>query len=180
MAKSLHLLFISGSLKSSSTNTALLHTLQELQPANVRSTIYGDLEHLPPFHPERDEGSGVVRELRRLVGDADAVLISTPEYAFGVPGVLKNALDWMVSSGEFNEKPVAAISASPLSTGGNKALQSLLLTLDALGTRSNAQCTLSIANVNAKVVNGKVTDQDTLSQLNMILNQLLKLIAKKS
>ena len=65
--------------------------------------------------------------LRRLLIDADAVLISSPEYAHGVPGVLKNMLDWLVSAGELVDKPVALLNASP--AGGGYAQASLLETL---------------------------------------------------
>ncbi|WP_315817616.1 NAD(P)H-dependent oxidoreductase [Paraflavitalea speifideaquila] len=70
------------------------------------------------------------------------MVICTPEYAFGVPGVLKNALDWLVSSGELNEKPVATISASPLYRGGDRAHASLVLTLQALGVKNSGQITI--------------------------------------
>jgi len=90
--------------------------------------IYGGLDDLPHFSPDRDgdDPPRSVGRLRELLRTADGVLIGTPEYAFGVPGALKNALDWTVSSGEFDGKPVAAISASPLYTGGAKAHASLL------------------------------------------------------
>ena len=91
-----------------------------------------------------------------------------------MPGVLKNALDWLVSSGELNEKPVAAISASPLYSGGDKALASLLLTLTALGTNMGANPSLSIANVKSKInETGFVTDTETLAALQLLLDNLI-------
>jgi chromate reductase len=108
------------------------------------------------------------------------VVISTPEYAFGVPGALKNALDWTVSSGEFNEKHVIAISASPLYEGGSKALASLLLTLGALGTKMSERSSMSIANV-AKKINstGEISDEQTLKSLEILFDHLIDSINKK-
>ena len=92
----------------------------------------GPCAHFSPDLDGEDAPTPVVH-LRTLLGGSDGVLICTPEYAFGMPGSLKNALDWTVSSGDLNEKPVAAISASPLHSGGDKAHASLLLTLTAWG-----------------------------------------------
>ena len=114
-----------------------------------------------------------VHEPRELLRDADGVLICTPEYAFGVPGSLKNALDWTVSSGEINEKPVAAISASPLYSGGDKAPASLLLTLTALGANVPDGGTLSIPGVKGKLdASGAVSDPVTARALGAVLDAL--------
>ncbi len=111
---------------------------------------------------------------------ADGIIISTPEYAFGVPGVLKNALDWLVSSGELNEKPVVAISASPLSSGGDKAMASLLLTLKALGTKMDEKSSLKIGATNLKMNQaGVITDEQLLSELQGLFEHLLDVIQIK-
>ncbi len=83
---------------------------------------------MPHFNPDLDteEPPGTVKDLRRRLKESDGVLICTPEYVFGVPGALKNAIDWAVSSGEFSDKPTALITAS---LGGEKAHESLFLTL---------------------------------------------------
>ena len=137
-------------------------------------TFYEGLEELPPFHPDKAQDIPAVLHFRELLSQSDAVIISTPEYAFGIPGVLKNALDWVVSTGEFNEKPVAAISASPLTSGGDKALESLLHTLTALGTIKDEHSSLSIPAVKKKInESGKITDEDTRKQLQLLLDHLL-------
>ena len=89
------------------------------------------MAQLPHFNPELDldDIDTTVANWRRLLKEANGVLICTPEYAKGVPGSLKNALDWVVSSGEFVNKPVAVISASPHPDGGALAKASLLGTL---------------------------------------------------
>lgn len=163
---------LSGSLKSTSSNTAILHTLNCLHDGQIEFIIFDKLDKIPPFNPEQETGNEAVKELRELIKKADAFIISTPEYAFGVPGVLKNALDWLVSSGELNEKPTAAISASPMYLGGDKALASLLLTLGALGTKMNEASSISIPDIQNKIKNGLVTDEKTLADLQNLYNHL--------
>jgi chromate reductase len=115
--------------------------------------------------------------LRQEIKDAAGVLISTPEYAFGVPGVLKNALDWLLSSGELNENPVATISASTLHSGGNRALASRLLTLTALGATMNAASSLSIGNIKNKMNEaGVINYTETMQSLKGLLNTLIQMM----
>lgn len=173
----IQILGISGSLKSTSSNSNILRSIAAQAPMHVLVKIYNDLESIPPFNPDQENEYRSVDKLRAELKKADAVIICTPEYAFGVPGVLKNALDWLVSSGEFNEKPVASISASPLFSGGDKALASLRLTLTALGTKNNDLLSLSINNITNKInTTGEVTDTEALAKVNSILNELIKQI----
>lgn len=145
-----------------------------MAPSHVTVCLYEGLESLPPFNPDHAGESVPVNQLRMLIKESAGIIFSTPEYAFGVPGVLKNALDWLVSSGELNEKPVAAISASPLFTGGDKALASLQLTLTALGTTIKQGPTLSIGNIKNKLdASGDITDEATLQLLDQLLKDLL-------
>jgi NAD(P)H-dependent FMN reductase len=92
---------------------------------------YSEMAQLPHFNPDLDvdNTNTAVANWRRLLNEANGVLICTPEYAKGIPGSLKNALDWVVSSGEFVNKPVAFISASPHPDGGATANNSLVGTL---------------------------------------------------
>jgi chromate reductase, NAD(P)H dehydrogenase (quinone) len=108
------ILAISGSLRRASSNNALVAAVARLAPHLVDVSIYRELEMLPPFNPDldRDEAPAAVSRFRAALQSCDAVLISSPEYAHGVPGVLKNALDWVVGSGELVDKPVAIINAS--------------------------------------------------------------------
>jgi chromate reductase len=179
MTENIKLLGISGSLRKDSANTHLIHALARLLPERVSITLFEGLDQLPHFNPGV-EGNVHVERFRQAIAESDGVIICTPEYAFGVPGVLKNALDWTVSSGEFNEKPVAAISASPLNSGGDKALASLLLTLTALGTRRNANSSLSIPNIKNKLSPiGDLTDPDTTTCLSEQVKNLLIIIASR-
>ena len=163
ITKQINIIGISGSLKPTSANTNILRAIAALAPKNIVITIVEGLDTMPHFNPDTDENIPSVNYFRQQIKKADAVIFSTPEYAFGVPGVLKNALDWLVSSGELNEKPVAAISASPLWPGGDKALASLRLTLTALGTKFTPQSCLSIGNIKNKMnAAGTITDVATV------------------
>jgi NAD(P)H-dependent FMN reductase len=127
-------LAISGSLRAKSVNTAALGALQSLAPANVAVTLYAGLGALPHFNPDLDvvPPPAPVAALRQAVAVADALVICSPEYAHGVPGTLKNALDWLVSFEGFVNKPVAIINARP---GAEHALASLRETLAVMNAR---------------------------------------------
>jgi chromate reductase, NAD(P)H dehydrogenase (quinone) len=128
------ILAISGSLRAGSSNTAVLRAAARLAPAGVDITIYDGIAGLPFFNPDidGDRVPGTVAAFRALIGDADGILISSPEYARGVAGVLKNALDWLVASFEFPNKPVALINTSPRAT---HALAALTLTLETMSAK---------------------------------------------
>ena len=97
-------------------------------------TRYADLAELPPFNPDADVDPPTlpVRVLRAQVAAADAVIVSSPEYAHGVPGALKNALDWLVSGVEIYGKPVALLNPSPRSLFAHAQLAETLRTMGAL------------------------------------------------
>jgi NAD(P)H-dependent FMN reductase len=124
------LLAMSGSLRSGSSNTELLRAAALLAPAGVTIHLYDELDKLPHFNPDlQDNLPEPVIRLRGLVQAAAGLLISSPEYARGVPGSLKNALDWLVGGSEFVEKPVALLSASARSTHAQDALRVTLVTM---------------------------------------------------
>jgi chromate reductase, NAD(P)H dehydrogenase (quinone) len=106
---------ISGSLRTISLSTALLKTAATLAPCDVKLMVYDGIGNLPHFNPELDKepAPAAVSDFRSQLNSSAGVVISTPEYAHGIPGALKNALDWLVASGELYEKPVALFSASP-------------------------------------------------------------------
>jgi chromate reductase, NAD(P)H dehydrogenase (quinone) len=125
------ILLISGSVRSGSTNTAALRTVQELAPDGVETVLFEGIAGLPHFNPDDDaEGLEVpapVSEMRAAVGAADAILICTPEYAGAMPAVLKNLLEWTIGDAGTYEKPVAwlNVSGAAAPTGGNDAHDSL-------------------------------------------------------
>lgn len=122
---------ISGSLRRISSNSALVEAASRVAPDTVNVSIYRELDTLPPFNPDID-GDPVpeaVAKFRATLQACDAVLISSPEYAHGVPGVLKNALDWVVGSGELIDKPIALINASARATHAWASLAETLATM---------------------------------------------------
>ncbi len=123
---------ISGSLRAVSSNTAQLRAMIALAPPEMEITPYERLGDLPHFNPDLDvEGAtppAPVSDLRARLLLADAVVISTPEYAHGVPGALKNALDWLVSDGGLVGKPVVLLTA-PRATYARDSLAETLRTM---------------------------------------------------
>ena len=126
-------LAISGSLRAASTNTAALEALSRLAPAGVEIALYRDLGALPHFNPDDDEEAPpqAVASLRALVGSSAGLFIAAPEYAHGVPGAMKNALDWLVSSDVFPGKPVALVNTAPRAFHAQSALRETLATMSA-------------------------------------------------
>jgi NAD(P)H-dependent FMN reductase len=129
----MRILAISGSLRSASVNSALLEAARRLAPADVEVAVYRGLADLPAFNAdeERDPLPASVVALRAEVGASDGLLLACPEYAHGVPGAFKNALDWLVGSSEFPGKPVALINASPRAFHAQAALREILNTMSA-------------------------------------------------
>jgi NAD(P)H-dependent FMN reductase len=128
-----HLLAFSGSLRNTSTNAALLGAASLLAPDEMTIEIYDGVAGLPHFNPDLDIDPlpASVTDLRARVGAADGLLFSSPEYARGVPGSLKNALDWLVSSDVFPGKPVAFLHASERGVVAQAALRLILETMSA-------------------------------------------------
>jgi NAD(P)H-dependent FMN reductase len=122
---------ISGSLRANSTNAAMLEAAARLAPPGTEYQ-HLDIEPLPHFNPDLDTDAPplLIAEFRRALRDADAVIFSTPEYVHSLPGALKDALDWLVSSAELFEKPVILLNASP--NAGLKGQAALLHTLNVM------------------------------------------------
>ena len=149
----MRILAISGSLRSLSSSTSIVRAAALLAPAGVHITIYEGLAELPHFNPDLDREGDVpqpaVAELRRLIGESDALLISTPEYAHGIPGTLKNALDWLVSSLEFPGIAVSIINPSAYSFHANESLTEVVRTMSAqLPTGASARIALPRRSMN--------------------------------
>ncbi|TGK15126.1 NAD(P)H-dependent oxidoreductase [Leptospira fluminis] len=143
-----NLLGVSGSLRRNSTNTKLLKTIGVLGRERFKLEIFSDLDLLPPFCPDREaelqESSKHLEDWRNHLQRADAVIFACPEYGHGVPGVLKNALDWVVGSGELVDKPVGVTNAYAIRSRGTFALRSLSETLRAMNAHVVEQQPLSL------------------------------------
>jgi chromate reductase len=174
--KEINVFAISGSLRTNSSNTAILQAIAKLASPHINIKIFNGLGQLPHFNPDIDVDDAFVQveDFRTQIKEADGVIICTPEYAKGVPGSLKNALDWIVSSGEFIDKPTAIISASPMTTGGDNAHSSLLLTLGMINANIVEGATLHIPHISMKLnAQGEVIDPPTLEALNLLLTALV-------
>ncbi len=141
----MRVLAISGSLRAGSTNTALLRAAARAAPAGMHVDLYDGLGTLPIYNADDDvePPPAPVRDLRARIAGSDGVLIACPEYAHGIPGGLKNALDWIVSSGEMVGRPVALLHASPRSAISRAALAEVLRTIDARIVEE-ATCTMPL------------------------------------
>jgi chromate reductase, NAD(P)H dehydrogenase (quinone) len=165
MSEQFHILALSGSLRAKSSNTSLLQAIAALAPAHISVTLFNGLDALPYFNPDLDTDDAlpsVVREFRALIGQVDAVVICSPEYAHGIPGVLKNALDWLVGSLEFPNKIVANINAS---TRSHYAYDSLNEVLKTMSAHIVPEASLTIPIANNRVTEAEMVNDPNISTL---------------
>lgn len=166
-----------GSPRPGSAIGHLLRAAAGAAPVGVGFTFYESLLNLPLFSPDLDGLDSLplaaVATLREQLATADAVLLATPEYAYGMPGSLKNALDWLVSAGSFYGKPTGVLSASPSELGGERARAGLLLTLEALGAAVVPAASFAVPFVRARLAAaGTVMDADFAGQLSAAMTAL--------
>lgn len=125
-------LAISGSLREASINSALCRAAARLSPPGLHVSVLCGLGGLPLFNPDLEAfPPPAVQALRAAVDDANALLIASPEYAHGISGPMKNALDWLVSFEGTVAKPVALINTSPRAHHAYEALEEVLKTMSA-------------------------------------------------
>lgn len=125
-------LALSGSLRAASSNTALLRAVVRLAPSDMTVELFDGLGQLPLFNPDLEATSpSPVAYLREQIMSADALVIASPEYAHGITGVMKNALDWMVGCEAFVNKPVALLNASPRAMHAQAALREIVSVMSA-------------------------------------------------
>jgi chromate reductase, NAD(P)H dehydrogenase (quinone) len=170
---------ISGSLRPGSSNESILGLCHRMFDKSVEFDIYNGIADLPHFNPalDTDDPPPAVALFRKALKESDGILICTPEYAFGIPGALKNALDWTVSSDDFGEKPVALITAS---TSGKYAHAAVLQTLTALHATIPASSALLISFIRAKMnAQGEITDTATLESIASVVLSLYLTIKEK-
>jgi chromate reductase, NAD(P)H dehydrogenase (quinone) len=169
MADRKKVIAISGSARKNSANLRLIKAIDELTKEKFDTVVFEGLTELPHFNPDLDNDNPPepVNNFRKALKNSDGILICTPEYAMGVPGTLKNALDWTVSSGEFSGKPVALITAS---TSGLKAHESLLDTLQVIDARINEETQYLISFIQVKLnAENKITDEQTMNDIQKLI-----------
>jgi chromate reductase, NAD(P)H dehydrogenase (quinone) len=172
---SFRILALSGSLRAKSSNKSLLQAMIALAPANVSITLFDGLGELPYFNPDLDTETDLpptAREFRTLIGQMDAVVICSPEYAHGIPGVLKNALDWLVGSLEFPNKAVALINASAHSNHAHAALIEVLSTMSAR-IISDASPRIPVVKTRSDETS-LLADPAVTNQLSMVIEKLVE------
>ncbi len=178
MPDKIKILGFAGSLRKGSYNMAVLKSAVELVPKNAELEVF-DLNGIPLFNqdtenplPER------VKEFKKRIRDADAILIATPEYNHSIPGVLKNALDWAsrpYGDNSFEGKPVAIMSASDGVMGGERAQWPLRQVFVYLDMHPINRPEIAIGNVSKKLdANGKLIDEDTEERIKKQLDALVK------
>lgn len=167
------ILAVSGSLRGNSSNAIILEAIEKMVPPQVEFFIYKGLGGLPHFD-DAEEAPIAVTVWRKHLQDADAVLICSPEYAFGVPGSLKNAIEWTVGSGELVNKPLALITAS---TGGDKAHAAWLQIFTAVSANVPEGCALLISYVRSKLnTAGEITDIPTRNAVETVVSKLIEAV----
>jgi chromate reductase len=129
----IRVLGIVGSLGTRSSNLTLLQTATSVAPEGIEVVLYTGLGNLPHFDPDLDpdDAPSAVRTLRQAIAASDAVLIAAPEYGHSLPGALKNAIDWLIGSGELERKVVAITASVPSAERGRQGLAALRQTLGA-------------------------------------------------
>ena len=133
----MRILGVCGSLQAKSSNLSLLQMASSMVPEGIEFVLYDGIRDLPHFNPEI-EASGVppaVADWRRAIAASDALLIASPEYGHSLPGALKNAIDWVIGSGELERKVTGVTAATPGRERGRLGLQALRGTLGAVSAR---------------------------------------------
>ncbi len=172
MVSKKNILAICGSTRKNSVNRDIINVISELTTNSLNITVYNKLLNLPYFNQDDslDNTPQPVLDFRAAVEQADGVLICTPEYVFSIPGILKNALEWTVSTTLFANKPTALITAS---SSGDKAHESLVLIMNTLGIKTTQEMCLLVSGAKSKINHqGKLIDAD-LEQKLIALSQSL-------
>ena len=163
---------ISGSTRLRSSNLSLMQAIATLYEGRLQMTIFNELANIPCFNPDHDtdDPPQSVSRFRHQLRQADGILICTPEYAMGVPGSLKNAIDWTVSSMEFSHKPTALITAS---SQGQKGHFALMETLRVIESEIPSSSQLVISFVQTKIKDNQIIDIATLEQVRSVMDSLI-------
>ncbi len=176
MSQKKKILAICGSTRASSSNLNLIKAIVDLTKDRFVIQIFDSIAEIPHFNPDLDNDTPPrqVAEFRKQLREADGILICTPEYAMGVPGTLKNAIDWTVSSCEFSHKPTALITASSV---GQKGHASLMETLKIIETKITNETELIISFVKTKISNDcRIIDTKTLEEVQNLLSAFDRII----
>jgi chromate reductase, NAD(P)H dehydrogenase (quinone) len=178
------LLAVSGSLRRASNTTAVLRALAGLLDGRAAVQVL-TLNDLPPYDADLDgdDKPAAVQRLKQAVADADGLVIGSPEYNYGMPGVLKNAIDWASRPGfasPLKGKPALIITTSPGLFGGVRAQAQIRDVLSAVLARPVARPHLAIPAVDKKLADGQIVEEATRQLLAGGLDELLAEIALRA
>ena len=174
---------VAGSLRQGSYNRALLRAAQQLAPVAVQIRIH-DLSEIPLFNQDVERAGipSAVAHLRAAVAEADGFLVATPEYNHGVPGVMKNAFDWLSrppGKSVLNGKPAAIVGASPGITGTARAQSQLRQSFVFTNTPVLPQPEVLVGRAHEKFdSDGRLTDETTRKFLLLFLEEFAKWIGR--
>lgn len=163
------ILAISGSTRGNSANESILKTIASLYQDRLDVEIYNGISTLPHFNPDvqGDQMHKSVRNFLESIENADGVIICTPEYVFSLPGTLKNAIEWTISTTVFLNKPAALIVASGM---GEKAYESLTLIMNTVGVKLGEHSTLLIQGARSKLNDrGEIKDEMTFLEIEKLI-----------
>lgn len=169
---------ISGSIRNGSHCTAVLRSLDSLLPTQVKMEIF-PLNDIPLYNADL-EGDALPESVARMkasIAETDGLVLCSPEYNYGIPGVLKNAIDWASRPGfasPLKGKPVLVITASPGTAGGVRAQAQIRETLMATLARPLVRQHIAIPGVGAKLQEGRLADAPTLQVIQEGLDDLLR------
>jgi chromate reductase, NAD(P)H dehydrogenase (quinone) len=168
-------LAISGSTRRQSSNHLLLRAISAMMKNQLDIVLFDGIAGLPHFDPDiaEEQIPVPVRAFKQQLRDAAGIIICTPEYAHGVPGALKNAIDWTVSSGEFGGKPTVLITAS---TDGRYGHGALLETLRVIEAMDVDRLQLLIPFIRTKVSEAGITDEKTLAEVQGVMEAFCRSI----
>ena len=176
MALKRKILGILGSTKANSSNERLLRKIGDLMQESIELTVFNQITEFPHFNPDINDTrvAPVIASFRQQIAEADGVLICTPEYVFSIPGSLKNALEWTVSTVVFTDKPLGIITAAASGEKGHDQLQLIMRTL---GAYFNEDTSLVISSIKGKINDqGEITHAETLKRLEGFTEAFLKLL----
>lgn len=167
------ILAISGSIRSESSNAAVLKAVQKIMPDKNTKWVDFKISDLPFFDPElqfHEATPQVARDFRNQASDADFILISTPEYAHGIPGILKNALEWLICE-ETMKKKVIVFVASP--SGGDYVKQYLLETLKTMDLIAGEEMTLVLRSARQDISkDGEILNPKLKAEMTQFLTRI--------
>jgi len=176
--RSIRLLAISGSIRRESNCTAVLRSLPPLLPVTANIDLF-PLDDIPIYNADLDGDTPPepVARLKKAITEADGLVLCSPEYNYGMPGVLKNAIDWASRPGfasPLKGKPALVMTASPGTAGGVRAQAQIRDALAATLARPVVRQHVAIAGVGQRVRDGRLVDTSTLEFVQAALLDLLR------